>query len=98
MYVIDIRHFLNHKGEIGPQGGKARKLAEFIAEVIAHESDFDRPERPGPTCFKCRKGQVESLINDIDTILWRCPRCTAEGSITGWQDTFWDVSNGIPKH
>ncbi len=39
-------------------------MADFVAAVMAHESDFDRPIAPGAVCFKCRKGPVETVLAD----------------------------------
>ena len=36
VYVVDVRHFLNNKGEIGPDRGPGRKMADFVNAVIAH--------------------------------------------------------------
>jgi hypothetical protein len=53
MYVIDARHYLDDRGAIAPERGPARKMADFITSVIAHASDFDRPDGiPGPVCFR----------------------------------------------
>jgi hypothetical protein len=56
MYVIDLAHYLDAQGAIAPDRDPARKIAEFVAAVVAHASDFDRSDGvPGPHCFKCRK-------------------------------------------
>ena len=96
MYIIDARHFLNDTGDIGPEHGPGRKMADFVTAVVAHESDFDRPDTPGPVCFKCRKSPVDTVMANTDAILWRCPRCSTEGSVSNWQGTFWDLSRGRP--
>lgn len=97
MYVIDARHFLNGKGDIGPERGPGRKMADFVTAVIAHESNFDRPDSPGPVCIKCRKSPVDTVMADNDVIHWRCPRCSTEGTVSNWQGTFWDLSQGCPS-
>ena len=102
MYVIDVRHYLDDKGNIGLEKGPARKMAEFITSVVAHASDFDRPEStPGPVCFKCRKRDqrvVETGITEDDVVVWRSLACDAEGQISNWQGTFWDLSQGTPSN
>lgn len=102
MYAIDARHFLNDKGDIGPECGPARKMADFITSVIAHASDFDRPDNtPGPACFKCRKRdnrRVDTAITDDRVVVWHCAACDTEGRISKWQGTFWDLSRGMPSH
>ncbi len=99
MYVIDALHYLNDKGDIGPEKGPARKMADFITSVIAHASDFDRPGgTPGPACFKCRKRdnhRVDTFMSDDDAVAWYCPACHTEGRISNWQGTFWDLSHGM---
>ncbi len=98
MYVIDARHFLDDKGAIGPRKGPARTLAEFCAGAIAYATDFDSVGVPAPTCFKCRKSEVEALIDEEDALLWWCPRCATEGRISHWQGTLWDLSlDGEPR-
>ena len=101
MYVIDARHYVNEKGDIAPERGPARKFAVFVTSVIAHASDFDRPEDvPGPPCFKCRKRddrRVDTGITDDDAVVWHCQACGTEGRISNWQGTFWDLSQGMPS-
>ena len=98
MYVIDLTHYLNAKGAIGPEKGHARKIANFLTAVVAHASDFDRSDdAPGPVCFKCRKRDhhiVETGITEDDVIVWHCFACRTEGRISNWQSTFWDLSLG----
>lgn len=99
MYVIDARHCLNDKGDIAAEPGAARKMADFITSVVAHASDFDRPDStPGPACFKCPKRddrRVRSRIADDEAIIWSCLACGTQGRISNWQGTFWDLSQGM---
>jgi hypothetical protein len=101
MYVIDLTHLLDAKGAIAPQQGPARKMAEFVTAVIAHASDFDRPDHaPGPVCFKCRKRDrpaVDTGITEDGIVVWRCPACGTEGRISNWEGSFWDLSQGAPS-
>ena len=101
MYIIDVRHFLDDKGNIAPQRGPARRMAEFVTAVVAHASDFDRPdETPGPRCFKCRQRddhRVQTGFTDDDALAWTCPACETHGRISNWQGTFWDLSAGAPS-
>jgi hypothetical protein len=101
MYVIDLTHYLDSKGAIAPERGPARKMADFLTAVVAHGSDFDRPDStPGPACFKCRKRddrRVQTGMTEDDTIVWHCPACGTEGRISNWQGSFWDLSQGMPS-
>ncbi|MGH8830767.1 MAG: hypothetical protein ACREXV_06715, partial [Polaromonas sp.] len=98
MYITDARHFLDEKGAIGPQRGPAKAMAEFHASVIAYATDFDGTGVIAPTCFKCKKGPVEPIIAQDDAIYWSCSRCKAEGRISHWQGTLWDLSERGEPH
>ena len=97
MYVIDLTHYLDAKGVIAPERGPARKFAEFLTAVVAHTTDFDRPdETPGPLCFKCRKRDqrgVDTAITEDDRVVWRCVACGSSGVISNWQKSFWDMTS-----
>jgi ribosomal protein L37AE/L43A len=67
-------------------------MAEFHAAVIAHATDIDDAGVNLPRCFKCKKGSVEAALAPDNAIVWRCPRCRAEGRISNWQGTLWDLS------
>ena len=98
MYISDARHFLDEKGAIGPQRGAARAMAEFHAGAIAYATDFDDTGVAAPVCFKCKKTTVEPIIAQDDAIYWSCPRCKAEGRISHWQGTLWDLSERGEPH
>ena len=92
MYITDARHFLDDKGAIAPLRGPAKAMADFHAAVIAYATDFDDTGVSLPRCFKCKKGTVETALAQDDAIVWHCPRCRAEGRISNWQGTLWDLS------
>lgn len=79
-----------------------REMADFVTSVIAHASDFDRPEcAQGPACFTCRHPdarRVVSRIADDGAIVWDCQACGTRGRISNWEGTFWDLSSGTPEH
>jgi hypothetical protein len=86
------RRFLDDKGAIAPLRGPAKAMADFHAGVIAYSTDFDDTGVILPRCFKCKKGTVEAALAQDDAIVWQCPRCQAEGRISNWQGTLWDLS------
>lgn len=92
MYIADAKHFLDAKGAIAPSRGPAKAMADFHAGVIGHATDYEETGVAAATCFKCKKSDV--LINRAldDAILWSCPRCHAEGRISNWQGSLWDLS------
>jgi hypothetical protein len=67
-------------------------LADFHAEVIAYATDFDDAGVTLPRCFKRKKGTVEAALAQDDAIVWHCPPCQAEGRISNWQGTPWNLS------
>jgi hypothetical protein len=101
MYVIDARHYLDDKGDIAPERGPARKMADFVTSVIAHASDFDRPGgTPGPVCFRCHKRdnrRVDTGMAEDDAVVWHCEACGTAGRISNWQGTFWDLGRSAPS-
>jgi len=92
MYITDARHFLDDTGAIAPLRGRAKAMADFHAGVIAYATDFHSVCVALPRCFKCKKGTVEAALAQDDAIVWYCPRCQAEGRISNWQGTLWDLS------
>jgi len=92
MYIADARHFLADKGAMAPLRGPAKAMADFHAAVIAYATDFDDVGVTLPRRFKCKKGTVEAALVQDDAIVWHCPRCQAEGRISNWQGTLWDLS------
>jgi hypothetical protein len=92
MYITDARHFLDDKGAMAPLRGPAKAMADFHAGVIAYATDFDDAGVALPRCFKCKKDTVEAALAQDDAIVWHCPRCRAEGRISNWQGTLWDLS------
>jgi len=101
VYVIDLTHYLDPKGAIAPERGPARKFADFVTAVVAHATDFDRPDgTPGPLCFRCRKRDqrfVETGLTDDNLVVWRCLACGTHGQVSNWQGSFWDLSTGSPS-
>lgn len=101
MYVIDLTHYLDHKGAIAPERGPARRFADFITAVVAHATDVDRMnDVPGPLCFKCRKPDriaVETCFTEDERVAWICARCGTQGLISNWEGSFWDLLSGRPS-
>jgi hypothetical protein len=98
MYVSDLTHFLDKSGAIGPVKGPARAMAQFQVDVVAHASDATSTAPPAPTCFKCKKGSVETVRAHDDAIVWSCPRCRTEGRISNWQGSLWDLRDRPSTH
>jgi hypothetical protein len=91
MYISDARHFLDDEGTLAPLRGAAKAMAEFHGAVIAFATDFEAVGVPLAQCFKCKKSSVTVELALDDAIVWHCPRCRAEGRISNWQGTLWDL-------
>jgi hypothetical protein len=94
--ITNLTHFLDERGRIAPPGGPARRLAEFLAHIVATMThDLDEPLAP----IRCRRrpgrkpcpGILEAHFGANDEIFWQCPNCRDHGVITNWQNTFWDL-------
>ena len=105
-WVIDVRHYLDDDGQLAVKSGPARKLAEYVGEIIlcvtagpANEDGFiplPCRRRPG------RKPCTGIIVADYDktdpqTIIWQCPACGDQGLISGWQETQWDRRFSQPQ-
>lgn len=105
-FFSTLEHDVHHRrtalpgreGAIGPQRGPAKAMAAFHAGAIAYATDFDDAGVAAPMCFKCKKATVEPLIAQDDAIYWSCPHCKAEGRISHWQGTLWDISERGDPH
>lgn len=98
MYISNLTHFLNDKGNIPKEMPReARELASFFALVV----DFTTKTKPStltPTGIRCFRKGCYGMINSTikankQEIHWYCPECENEGVISNWQDTNWDNSN-----
>src|SRR4030095_13987729 len=92
MYITDFRHILDESGAIGPAKGPARVMAQFQAEGVAMVSNAAGQQAPtAPRCFKCKKSTVKACLARDSAIVWTCPNCGAEGRISNWQGSMWDL-------
>lgn len=100
MYISDMTHFLNEKGNIPKEMPKeGREMASFLALVV----DFTTKTKPstltpsGIRCFtKGCHGIIKSTLkSDKLEVHWFCPECENEGVISNWQKTKW---NNTSKH
>jgi hypothetical protein len=78
MYVIDLTHYLDPKGAIAPERGPARKFADFVTAVVAHATDFDRPDdTAGPAVLQvpqARPARRSTLASPrMISVVWRLP-------------------------
>jgi len=96
MLITDLKHFLDERGCIAPMSGPARRLADFLTNVVAtFTHDLDEPMVP----IRCRRrpghkpcpGLLDVQFGEAFEIFWICPQCLDGGVIRGWENTFWDL-------
>jgi len=95
MYISNLSHFLDEKGEIAKEMHKeGREHASFLA-LIVDTATKSYPTLIDSTEIRCQKkkctGNIEigfDIENEI--IEWWCNNCSEGGKISGWQGTKWD--------
>jgi hypothetical protein len=92
--IASLADYLDEHGCIAPVQGRVRRLAEFLAEVVAAVTMAYGNELPvGP--LHCRRKRCRGLLqihfDDDALICWHCPLCADEGVIIGWRNTLWDL-------
>jgi hypothetical protein len=95
MYISNMQHFLDDKGNIPKQMPKeARELASFFALVIdatTKKSPFKLSEIELRCFEKGCLGIIKSeVLKETNEIHWVCSKCQNEGRISNWKLTKWD--------
>jgi hypothetical protein len=106
MLIADLTHFLAPDGSIGPKDGPARGLADYLTKIVIAATASIQMQS-GTTVVHCRKrpnrrlcsGEIETDIDpETKQIIWWCPVCGEEGSISHWQGSLWDCTNNAQSH
>jgi hypothetical protein len=106
LWITDLSHFLAVNGSIGPKAGPAKRLADYLTKIVVDATTVS-PTFETPTVVRCRRrpgrkpcgGEIETDIDpDTDQVLWWCPVCGDEGSISNWQGYLWDCSQMLKSH
>jgi len=105
-FVVDMRHFLTDQGAIAEMPGPARRLAEYIAMIVADATGFLVREGGGEGVkCRCRPGRepcpgvIETDFEpETDRIVWWCPECGESGFIDNWKGTLWDRTADRTRH
>jgi len=104
--MTNITHFPDDKGAIPASlPAPARKLAENLGRIIASVTSATRLDFETEICcwgrFKnkpCR-GEIEAgALPEHFAIVWHCPECGDRGSISDWENTFWDCDLARQAH
>ena len=96
MFVSDLRHFLDLPEDVP---GPARRLAEQLG-LIVRAGSAGPLGRPWVSALRCRRrpghrpcpGHLAIFRPEAPApIQWGCPACGDEGTISGWQDSPYDL-------
>ncbi len=97
--ITQMKHFLDEEGDIPKEiPVPARKLALFLGSIVGWVTirKVGRFEMTNVPCRhstgrrRCDGIIVAKLEDDGATIVWECPMCRDNGTISAWEDTFWD--------
>jgi hypothetical protein len=97
MYISQMRHFLNEKGEIPTDMNEdAKQMAGFLAMVV-DATTITQPSTLTTSDIRCIKkachGMIKtSLDKEAIRIHWFCPLCESEGIVSNYENTKWDNS------
>jgi hypothetical protein len=106
MLIADLTHFLAPDGSIGPKDGPALRLANYLTKIVVAATVLSQTESE-TTVVHCRKrpnrspcgGEIETYIDpETEQIIWFCPVCGDQGSISHWKDSLWDCTNNAQSH
>ena len=95
-----MTHFLNEEGYIVLESGPGLKFTEFLTAIISMISH--PPPLPEEFKVRCRRRPQRKPCNGIikgeedpetEDLIWWCPECGDNGTISNWQDTIWDLSD-----
>jgi hypothetical protein len=94
MYISNMQHFLDKKGNIPKQmPSEARELANFFALVV-DATTKTMSSMLASTDIRCFNkgcfGLIKSALSPNEEIHWYCPECENEGLISSWQGTKWN--------
>ena len=97
-FVTNITHFFEENGATQKRLSKeTRKIAEGLGKVIVCVTK--KPRKTPKTDVQCwNKVDKKQCTGEIDAgidlnnfnILWDCQKCGSYGSISSWENTFWD--------
>ena len=99
-YMTDITDFLDEYGDIAVESGPGLRFAEYLTSIISMISH--PPPLPEEFKVKCRRRPHRKPCNGIiegdedpetGELVWWCPECLDNGTISNWQGTIWDLSD-----
>ncbi len=96
-YVSDLTHFLDSSGKIsGRAPMEVREMAGFLVlildKVTIHFPDTVSGMGTGVRCRSVNcNGEIMGALEGMDSpVMWSCPVCGHNGTISNWRDSQWD--------
>ncbi len=94
---VDLRNFLDEKGNVLALTEQASKVFQFITKIISSVSenieqpliDVDLKCNTRADGLSC-DGSIDATNIAFDMIEWHCDICEASGTISNWQASMWD--------
>ena len=93
MFIVDLRHYLDDKGAIGPRSGPGLDMANFMTGVVACGTNLNASCARPPPCIECTSAGVRVVMDESSRVYWQCCACDEDGVISNWQDTLWDMTD-----
>lgn len=106
MLITNLTHFLASDGGIEPKDGPARRLADYLTKIVIVETSSIQTQSE-TNIVRCRRrpnrrpctGVIQTDIDPgTNQIVWWCPVCEEQGSISHWQGSLWDCTNNAQSH
>ena len=106
MLITNLEHFLTPDGSIGPKDGPALRLADYLTKIVVAETASLKTQSE-TMVVRCRRrpnrkpctGVIQTDIDpETNQIIWWCPVCEEQGSISHWQGSLWDCTNNAQSH
>jgi hypothetical protein len=94
---VDLRQFLDEKGNVLALTGQANKVFLFITKIVSSVSenieqpliDVDLKCNTRADGLSC-DGSIEATYIANGIMEWHCDICEASGTISNWQASMWD--------
>jgi hypothetical protein len=100
-YVTDLKHFLTDNQDVVPtMPAPARKMASFLVLIVDAVTTAVPHTTSGiDTGVRCRRRNchgriIGALEGPAEPVHWYCLNCGDRGTISNWQRTKWDNSEG----
>ncbi|MCH9689835.1 MAG: hypothetical protein K0U24_07185 [Gammaproteobacteria bacterium] len=98
-FATNLTHLFNEQG-VSPAclPKQAIKLAENLGQLVSNATTHSTlTPRSNVRCWggihknRCQGYIDASIDSEQSSIVWQCPACGDNGTITHWKNSFWDL-------